>query len=245
MKKVLAPCCVRIKMCAAIVIKTSHKHADIVDNLPLAWRRAIHPSVYASDWLHVTEMPLCWGGSKHPPALLASFFSPSARLHPCTSKYFGSCILYLAEGAVTSHPQTATTSVLQSSTCRFLCHSGTAKARVGSSFCCPNSMWNLAGQGSRSQGRIPEWHPRMCTESQYTGKGCAAAGCSLWKESSLGHPKVPHTHCWFSQVCSAGSAPAVCCFRKRSMRNICWISTFSFSDAPLHSLHSLWSHCMT
>lgn len=73
-------------------------------------------------------------------------------------------------------------------------------------------------------------------ESQYTGKGSAAAGHSPWKESSLGHLKVPHAHCWFSQICSAGSAPAVCCFRRRSMRNICWISAFSFSDAPLHSL---------
>lgn len=55
-----------------------HKHTSIVHNLPLASRRTIHPSVCASEGLHIPEMPLCWGGSDHPPALLSSFCSPPA-----------------------------------------------------------------------------------------------------------------------------------------------------------------------
>lgn len=199
---------------AAFVIKTSHKHDNIVDNLPLASWRAIHPSVCASKWLHIPEMPLCWGGSEYPPAPLASLCSP------CTSKYFGSCLLYLAEGAVTSHPQTASPFVLQSFACRFHCHSGTAKARVGGSFCCPNSMWNLARQGSIPEWHIPEWAQWVSTQERVLQLQDIPCGRKAALDIQKWHT---HTHCWFSQVYSAGSAPAVCCFEKRSVRNICWI----------------------
>lgn len=104
MRKILAPCHVHIKTCAAIVIRTSYKHASLVHNLSLASRRAICPSGCALEWLHIPERPL-HQGLKHLPALLASFCSPSARLHPCTSKYFGSCLLYLAEAVLFFHSQ--------------------------------------------------------------------------------------------------------------------------------------------
>lgn len=47
-----------ILKCAAVVIKISYKRASLVHSSPLASRRAVHPCVCASEWLHILEMPL-------------------------------------------------------------------------------------------------------------------------------------------------------------------------------------------
>lgn len=84
----------------------------------------------------------------------------------------------------------------------------------------------------------PRTHPRMThrgmsTRTQSTGMVCTQQLLTMprGRKAALGIQKH-HTHCWCSQVCSAGSASAVCCFRKRSARNICWIAALSSSGAP-------------
>lgn len=233
MKKILALCHVHIKICVAIVIKTSHEHANVVDNLPLASRRAVHPAVSAHPrdastlrWLKASTSSACF--------LLQAHLQASALVlaNILVAAY---CILQKGQLLLIprqplhlsfSHPPADFTAILE------LLRPGW-EALSAVQIACEI----LLGQEAEAKGASQnDTSQNEHTESQYTGKGPAAAGHSSWKESSLGHWKVPHTHCWFSQIRSAGSAPAVCCFRKRSTRNICWISTFSFSDALLHSL---------